>query len=78
MVDGWRDARRPRVVGGTVFEDERCRTVDAPEDATFRVLSRIGGRYGYWGADWLWRCADSWTKRSEGQELREADDTQRS
>ena len=43
--------------GGTVFKDERSRTVDAPEDATFAALSRIGGQSGYWGADWLWwRC----------------------
>ena len=44
----------PEWSGGKVFEDERSRTVNASASDTFAALSRIGGRFGYWGADWLW------------------------
>ncbi len=44
----------PQWSGGTVFQDERSRDVDASAEATFNALCRIGGKHGYWGADWLW------------------------
>lgn len=44
----------PQWAGGKVLADERSRTVDASASDTFDALSRIGGRRGYWGADWLW------------------------
>nr|WP_250927854.1 SDR family oxidoreductase [Aporhodopirellula aestuarii] len=44
----------PQWSGGTVFDDVRSADIRASTDETFAALSRIGGSYGYWGADWLW------------------------
>lgn len=44
----------PEWSGGKVFEDQRTLEVEADRETTFRAISRIGGRYGYWGADTLW------------------------
>lgn len=44
----------PEWSGGTVFDDVQTVKVAASADATFAALSRIGGKSGYWGADWLW------------------------
>ncbi len=44
----------PEWSGGTVFKDQRVREVEASAADSFSALSRIGGSYGYWGADWLW------------------------
>ncbi|EMI40343.1 nucleoside-diphosphate-sugar epimerase [Rhodopirellula sp. SWK7] len=44
----------PEWSGGTVFDDVQTVEVAASADATFAALSRIGGKSGYWGADWLW------------------------
>jgi uncharacterized protein YbjT (DUF2867 family) len=60
----------PEWSGGTVFKDERTRTVNASPDATFRALSRIGGHYGYWGADWLWWLRGLMDKAIGGPGLR--------
>lgn len=45
----------PEWSGGTVFQDRREAIVDAPAKDVFAAVSKIGGNYGYWGADWLWR-----------------------
>lgn len=39
----------------TIFTDRRVITVDAPPEVVFRVLCRLGGRNGWYGANWLWR-----------------------
>ena len=44
----------PSWSGGTTFLDERATEVNAPAVDAFRAICRIGGGYGYWGADWLW------------------------
>ena len=44
----------PSWSGGTSFRDERVADVNASEQDTFKAICRIGGKYGYWGADWLW------------------------
>ncbi|MBN2560426.1 MAG: SDR family oxidoreductase [Phycisphaerae bacterium] len=41
--------------GGRVFVDCRSTKVDAPPDAVYSAVSRIGGDQGYYAADWLWR-----------------------
>jgi hypothetical protein len=45
----------PEWSGGAVFQDRREAIVDAPAKDVFAAVSKIGGKYGYWGADWLWR-----------------------
>ena len=44
----------PEWSGGTVFKDQLTREVNASAADSFAALSRIGGKFGYWGADWLW------------------------
>ncbi len=44
----------PSWSGGTSFADARQRIVKAPAGTVFRVVCRIGGSHGYWGADYLW------------------------
>ncbi len=40
--------------GGTVFVDERSISIDAPPEAVFRAVCRVGGGHGWYAADWLW------------------------
>jgi len=44
----------PAWSGGTTFRDERATQVNASAADAFQAICRIGGQYGYWGADWLW------------------------
>jgi hypothetical protein len=41
--------------GERVFRDRRTVDSDAPADALFRAVSRIGGENGYYGMNWAWR-----------------------
>lgn len=45
----------PDWAGGTVFTDSRSIEVDAPADAVFAAVCRVGGGHGWYAADWLWR-----------------------
>jgi uncharacterized protein YbjT (DUF2867 family) len=55
----------PDWAGGTVFRDERQIAVEAPADAVFRAVCRVGGGHGWYGADWLWRIR-GWLDRLVG------------
>lgn len=44
----------PDWAGGTTLEDRRETMVDAPPELIFAAIEKIGGRHGYWGADYLW------------------------
>ena len=54
----WSDAGSmpgdPDWAGGTVLVDRRAAEVTAPADAVYRVVCRVGGQNGWYGADWLW------------------------
>jgi len=41
--------------GGTLLSDEQSAVTTASPDAVYRVVSGIGGRRGWYVADWLWR-----------------------
>jgi uncharacterized protein YbjT (DUF2867 family) len=60
----------PEWSGGAVLEDSRTVEVNAPSETTFKVISRIGGEYGYWGADWLWWLRGAMDKVVGGPGLR--------
>jgi len=45
----------PEWAGGTVFTDRRSTPVDASPTATFASLCSIGGRHGWFKADWMWK-----------------------
>ena len=45
----------PDWAGGTVFRDNREVAIDAPDWAVFEAVRRLGGRNGWYGADWLWK-----------------------
>lgn len=45
----------PDWAGGKVFVDRRHIDIDAPAEAAYRAVCRIGGGQGYYAADWLWR-----------------------
>jgi len=40
--------------GGTVFRDARDLRIEAPAEAVFRAVCRLGGRRGWHAAKWLW------------------------
>jgi hypothetical protein len=44
----------PDWAGGKVFVEERETAVAAPADTVYRAVCRLGGRHGWYGADWLW------------------------
>jgi hypothetical protein len=60
----------PEWSGGTVLEDSRTVEVNACPETTFKVIRRIGGQYGYWGADWLWWLRGAMDKMVGGPGLR--------
>lgn len=45
----------PDWAGGTVFTDTRSVSIDAPADAVFAAVCRVGGGHGWYAADYLWR-----------------------
>jgi uncharacterized protein YbjT (DUF2867 family) len=45
----------PEWAGGTVFTDRRLTPVDASPTTTFASLCSIGGRHGWFKADWMWK-----------------------
>ena len=65
----WSDAGSlpgdPDWSGGKVFVDRRTIEVNAGEDSVYRVICRIGGRQGYYAADWLWHLR-GWIDRLFG------------
>ncbi len=40
---------------GTRVVDSRTLTVEAPPDAVFRCIARLGGDHGWYACDWLWQ-----------------------
>jgi uncharacterized protein YbjT (DUF2867 family) len=44
----------PDWAGGKVFVDRRETPVQAAPATLFRAVCRLGGRHGWYGADWLW------------------------
>ena len=60
----------PDWAGGTTLIDQREIEVNAPAQTAFQVISRIGGKYGYWGADWLWWLRGAIDKLIGGPGLR--------
>ena len=45
----------PDWAGGKVYKDIRQIEIDAPADAAFRAVCRVGGGHGWYAADWLWK-----------------------
>jgi uncharacterized protein YndB with AHSA1/START domain len=55
----------PDWAGGTVFTDRRSLLVEAPPEAVWRAVVRIGGGQGWYAADGLWRLR-GWLDRLVG------------
>jgi uncharacterized protein YndB with AHSA1/START domain len=55
----------PDWAGGTVFTDRRSLVVEAPSEAVWRAVVRIGGGHGWYAADGLWRLR-GWMDRLVG------------
>jgi uncharacterized protein YbjT (DUF2867 family)/uncharacterized protein YndB with AHSA1/START domain len=55
----------PDWAGGTVFTDRRSLLVEAPPEAVWRAVVRIGGGHGWYAADGLWRLR-GWMDRLVG------------
>lgn len=70
----WTDAGTvagdPDWAGGKVFVDERCTWIDAPAEAVYRAVCRIGGGQGYYAADLLWRIRGTMDRLIGGPGLR--------
>jgi uncharacterized protein YbjT (DUF2867 family) len=45
----------PVWAGGTVFTDRRETETTAPQQAVWASVCSLGGKHGYYAADWLWR-----------------------
>jgi hypothetical protein len=60
----------PDWAGGKVFRDERSITVQAPEAAAFQAVCRVGGRNGWYAADWLWKIRGRLDRLAGGPGLR--------
>jgi uncharacterized protein YbjT (DUF2867 family) len=51
----WSAAGDPRWAGGTIYTDRRRVLVDTTPESVWQRVARIGGRTGWYYADWLWR-----------------------
>ena len=51
----WSSGDDPHWAGGTVFRDDRRILVAAPADRCWQAVVGIGGKTGWYYADWLWR-----------------------
>jgi uncharacterized protein YbjT (DUF2867 family)/uncharacterized protein YndB with AHSA1/START domain len=60
----------PDWAGGTVFTDRRSLLVEAPPDAVWRAVLRIGGGHGWYAADGLWRLRGALDRLVGGPGLR--------
>ncbi|MFO1055091.1 MAG: SDR family oxidoreductase [Planctomycetota bacterium] len=69
VASRWSDAGAmpgdPKWAGGTVFVDPRSIEIDAPPEAVYRAVCRVGGGHGWYAADWLWRLR-GWLDRLVG------------
>ena len=60
----------PDWAGGTVFTDRRSLVIEAPPEAVWRAVVRIGGGHGWYAADWLWRLRGTMDRLAGGPGLR--------
>ncbi|MFA9477272.1 SDR family oxidoreductase [Phycisphaerales bacterium AB-hyl4] len=60
----------PDWAGGTVLEDRREYRVNAPADAVFNTICRLGGRQGYFAYDLLWQVRGGLDRLVGGPGLR--------
>lgn len=60
----------PDWAGGRVFVDERSVRVNASAAAAFETICRIGGKNGYFAADWLWHLRGLMDRVAGGPGLR--------
>lgn len=60
----------PEWAGGTEYVDAREIMIDAPCDAVFRAVCRVGGGNGWYAADWLWRIRGAMDRLVGGPGLR--------
>jgi len=51
----WSAPGDPSWAGGTRFEDKRTVVLKATSDQVWRPIQRIGGKTGWYYADWLWQ-----------------------
>lgn len=61
----WSSGEDPEWAGGTVFHDDRRMLVEASAEACWPALVGIGGKTGWYYADWLWG-ARGWIDRLLG------------
>ena len=60
----------PDWAGGTVFRDTRELVIQAPAQAAFRAVCRVGGGHGWYAADWLWQVRGLMDSLAGGPGLR--------
>jgi uncharacterized protein YbjT (DUF2867 family)/uncharacterized protein YndB with AHSA1/START domain len=60
----------PDWAGGTVFTDRRSLVIEAPPEAVWRAVVRIGGGHGWYAADGLWRLRGAMDRLVGGPGLR--------
>lgn len=60
----------PTWAGGTVFTDRRQTETTASIDAVWASVCSLGGRKGYYAADWLWRIRGVMDRLAGGPGLR--------
>jgi hypothetical protein len=58
----------PDWAGGTTFTDRRETAVNAPAEAAFRAVCRVGGKQG-WYTRWLWRLRGAFDRLVGGPGL---------
>ena len=60
----------PDWAGGKVFVERRETPVAAPPATVYRAMCRLGGRHGWYGADWLWAVRGALDRLVGGPGLR--------
>ncbi|HVT81625.1 MAG TPA: SDR family oxidoreductase [Phycisphaerae bacterium] len=74
LQTAWSDAGvipgDPGWAGGKVFVDRRVKDVAVSPAALFQAVCKLGGRQGYYAADWLWRLRGVMDRVAGGPGLR--------
>jgi uncharacterized protein YbjT (DUF2867 family) len=60
----------PDWAGGTVFQDERQISIDAPAHAVFQAVCLLGGSHGWYSSKWLWEIRGAMDRLVGGPGLR--------
>jgi len=69
-IPEWADRGDARYAGGTILESTNTVVLNAAPDAAWKVVRRIGGEYGWYYGNWLWKLRGGLDRLAGGVGMR--------